>query len=75
MDHIQMGEAPTALGATESISENRQRVAIGEGASSGSGSGGPSNTSLGNSGGSDPPPADLGGGLDDMQKRLDELRR
>jgi len=66
-----MGEAPTALGSTEKVSESRQRVAIGEGAASSSGLAGGGSSSSAN----DPPPADLGAGMDDMQKRLDELRR
>lgn len=60
----QMGEAPTALGATEPLSEQRQKVAIGESAGNG-----PTTST------NDPPAADLGGGMDDMQRRLDELRK
>ena len=65
-----MGEAPTALGSTEAVSEGRQKVAIGESAAGGST--GPSTSAKDPN---DPPPADLGGGMDDMQRRLDELRR
>lgn len=58
----QLGEAPSGLGAPQTVQESRQRVALGEGGLSSGGGGGAGTTST-------------DAEVDDLQARLDKLRR